>query len=55
MFGPAATLTGGDGPEDGQIAHLLLTTPSFSIAGGTDEIQRNVIGERGLGLPREPS
>ncbi|MDQ1521739.1 MAG: hypothetical protein QOI55_2812, partial [Actinomycetota bacterium] len=38
----------------GEWQTLFLTAPSLSIRGGTDEIQRNIVGERVLGLPAEP-
>ena len=47
--GPAGMLA------DGEWATTFLTAPSLSIRGGTDEIQRNQIGEQALGLPREPA
>lgn len=42
-----------DGPA-AEWQTLFLTAPSISIRGGTDEIQRNIVGERVLGLPPEP-
>ena len=55
LQGPSATLMGDDAPMGGMAQWMALFSPAISIAGGTDEVQRNIIGERVLGLPKEPS
>lgn len=54
ILGAGATLWPPDGPGAGRYAEALVFACASSIYGGTDQIQRNVIGERALGLPREP-
>jgi hypothetical protein len=53
ITGTEAMLTGSKSPRDGIIAEILVSVPAVSIAGGTDEIQRNIIAERVLELPKE--
>jgi alkylation response protein AidB-like acyl-CoA dehydrogenase len=66
VFGPVATLhaytpeqrreiTEATGDEAvALITEMVLFAPGPSIYGGTDQVQRNIIGERVLGLPKEP-
>jgi alkylation response protein AidB-like acyl-CoA dehydrogenase len=52
----AADVLGADAlvDPDGRLQRLFLFTRADTIYGGSDEIQRNIIGERALGLPKEP-
>ena len=51
LCGPDGAVTEGEAAVS---AHGVLQSKCLTIAGGTSEVQRNVIGERLLGLPRDP-
>jgi alkylation response protein AidB-like acyl-CoA dehydrogenase len=57
VLGPSAPLAAGaaGNPGDGEWQRSWLYYQAASIFAGTNEIQRTIIGERVLGLPREPS
>jgi alkylation response protein AidB-like acyl-CoA dehydrogenase len=54
LLGAEAALDGDGHPVARDANYSQLNAYFFSIGGGTDQIQRNIIGERILGLPREP-
>jgi alkylation response protein AidB-like acyl-CoA dehydrogenase len=54
LLGAEGMLVGDEPPRADDANFLALNAYFTSIGGGTDQIQRNIIGERVLGLPREP-
>ncbi len=54
LLGAEAMIGGNDSPRSADATYAMLNAFFTSIGGGTDQIQRNIIGERVLGVPREP-
>lgn len=54
VIGADGMVMGSDTAGGGMIQNMTLFSPAPSIYGGTDQVQRNIIGERVLGLPKEP-
>lgn len=54
LLGAEAMIGAADSARSGDATYAMLNAFFTSIGGGTDQIQRNIIGERVLGLPREP-
>lgn len=55
LIGVDATAWEHEGDEADRLNRHVLNSFQDGIAGGTDEIQRNIIGDRVLGLPRDIS
>ena len=54
IAGASAQAWSPDDPRGFRWAEAVLNAPASAIAGGTSEVQKNIIGERVLGLPKEP-
>ena len=54
IVGPESMLAGPENPVGDAVTFRTLNAYFTSIGGGTDQIQRNIVGERVLGLPKEP-
>ena len=55
IVGPQSVAWDSANTDGDKHSKAVLRSFSSNIAGGTDEIQKNIIGDRVLGLPREPS
>ena len=54
VLGAQGMLSGGDAADAGRWQDMFLFQWSSRIGGGTEQVQRNILAERVLGLPREP-
>ena len=54
IIGAEAMLSGPEHPDGDAVTFRALNAYFTSIGGGTDQIQRNIVGERVLGLPKDP-
>jgi alkylation response protein AidB-like acyl-CoA dehydrogenase len=54
-WGPDGVIWDGEDMITGSVGEVFLTSRGIAIAGGSNEMQRNIVSERLMGLPREPS